>query len=219
MFHSPLGWLIILSMVLSAGGYIISKLYNLSLEMTKRNKILVSSIIYFIGYISFFVCFSLYVSKTSEGNFLIDLTALMRRNAVWFVIPSIFQGEWETYLLLLAGGTVPLLLTAAIGAFLAINVLEIEDTRKYALWREDVIDSDTDEIVETSYKKTVTSGESEGSQIRSLIYVVIIGNLFLPVITMGIVGIFYTSQLFKGFPKFLFNVLMLAIVGVIFFIK
>lgn len=219
MFDSPLGWLIIASIVLSGGGYIISKLYGLSLQMTKQRKIMVSSIIYFIGYIAYFICFALYMSKNTETSFLVEYTALLRRNTVWFIIPSIFKGEMSQYVLLLLGGTVPLLLTSAIGAFLAINVMEIEDTRKYGIWREDLVDTENDEVLETSYSAYVKSGESEGQQIMNLIYVVIFGNLFLPVITMGIIGVFYTSMLFKGIKRYMFILLILAIVGITYFIR
>lgn len=219
MFDSPLGWLIIASIVLSGGGYIISKLYGLSLQMTKQRKIMVSSIIYFIGYIAYFICFALYMSKNTETSFLVEYTALLRRNAVWFIIPSIFKGEMSQYVLLLLGGTVPLLLTSAIGAFLAINVMEIEDTRKYGIWREDLVDTENDEVLETSYSAYVKSGESEGQQIMNLIYVVILGNLFLPVITMGIIGVFYTSTLFKGIKRYMFILLIVAIMGITYFIR
>lgn len=219
MFDSPLGWLIIASIVLSGGGYIISKLYGLSMQMTKRKKTMVSSIIYFLGYITFFICFALYMSKNTETSFLVEYTALLRRNTVWFIIPSIFKGEMNQYVLLLLGGTVPLLLTSAIGAFLAINVLEIEDTRRYGIWREDLVDTENDEVLETSYSAYVKSGESEGQQIMNMIYVVIFGNLFLPVITMGIIGVFYTSKVFNGIKKYLFILLIVSIVGVTYFIR
>jgi hypothetical protein len=205
--------------VFSGGSFIIVKLYGLSYEMTKRKKNLVSSMIFLIGYISYFVCFALYLSKNTEQNFIIEYTALLRRNTVWYIIPSIFKGELSKYLLLLVGGTVPLVITSAIASFLAINVDEIEDTRQFEVWREDIVDTRNNEILETSYTRNVSSGESEGQQIMNLVYVVIVGNLFMPIITMGIIGIYYTSRLFTGIKKYVFMIFIIIIVALVYFIK